>query len=118
LHIHSATTRKIEYRGSQLEALEIQPPPLILLPTVIAAFSNRRRLQAITNMQSAAIMGVSVAVLFSFSLILCHELVHHHRITSSPRQPLFSIKNGKNQASGTSLLCLFEPLFPISGDET
>ncbi|KAK2368568.1 hypothetical protein QL285_081753 [Trifolium repens] len=60
-------------------------------------------------------MGVSVAVLFSFSLILCHELAHHHRITSSAPQSLFSIKNGKNQASGTSLLCLFEPLFPISG---
>ncbi|WJX35231.1 hypothetical protein P8452_23250 [Trifolium repens] len=43
-------------RGSQLEALEIQPPPLILLPTVIAAFSNRRRSQAITDMHSAAFM--------------------------------------------------------------
>ncbi|WJX46558.1 hypothetical protein P8452_51527 [Trifolium repens] len=39
-------------------------------------------------MQSVAFMGVSAAVSFSLSLILCHELAHHHRITPSPPQPL------------------------------
>jgi hypothetical protein len=29
--------------------------------------------------------------------------------------PLFSKKNGQNQASGASFLCLLEPLFSISG---
>jgi hypothetical protein len=58
------------------------------LPTVIAAFSNRRRSHAITDMQSVTFMGVSAAVSFSLSLILCHELAHHHRITPSPPQPL------------------------------
>ncbi|KAK2402141.1 hypothetical protein QL285_051687 [Trifolium repens] len=91
------TTRKIEYRGSHIEALGIQPPPLILLPTVTAAFSNRRRSQAITDMHSEAFTGVSAAVhfpslLFSVtnSLITIASL-HHHR------NPLFSTKNGQNQ---------------------
>ncbi|WJX24579.1 hypothetical protein P8452_13667 [Trifolium repens] len=84
-------------RGSQLEALEIQPPPLILLPTVIAAFSNRRRSQAITDMHSAAFMGVSAAVHFLsllFSVtnsLITITLLHHHR------NPLFSTKKGQNQ---------------------
>jgi hypothetical protein len=57
-------------------------------------------------------VGVSAAVSFSLALILCHELDGdssplHHFITIAP---CFK-KNGQNQASGTSLLCLLEPLF-------
>ncbi|WJX76248.1 hypothetical protein P8452_59688 [Trifolium repens] len=77
-------------RGSQLEAHEIQPPPLILLPTVIAAFSNRRRSQAITDMHSEVFMGVSAAVHFlSLSLSLSYSLSRtrsspsHHFITTA-----------------------------------
>jgi hypothetical protein len=67
------------------------------LPTVIAAFSNRRRSQAITDMHSAAFMGVSAAVHFLsllFSVtnsLITIILLHHHR------NPLFSTKKGQNQ---------------------
>jgi hypothetical protein len=95
------------------------------LPTVIAAFSNRRRSHAITDMQSVAFMGVSAAVSFSLSLILCHELAHHHRITPSPPQPLVFKKEWAKSSFryfssllARTLVLNFRWWFSISGDET
>jgi hypothetical protein len=66
------------------------------LPTVIAAFSNRRRSQAITDMHSAAFMGVSAAVHFlslSYSLSRTHSSPSHYFITTATH--CFQQRKGK-----------------------
>ncbi|WJX89075.1 sinapoylglucose--choline O-sinapoyltransferase [Trifolium repens] len=50
---------------------------------------------------------------FSLSLILCHELAHHHRITSSPPQPIVFNKEWAKSISGAfnfTIASLDQPL--------
>jgi hypothetical protein len=90
------TTRKIEYSDGHLVALEIEPPPLLLLPTVIAAIPTAAAHKQLPTCNPRRLWVYPRRFIFPFSLILCHELIDsenrstsiHHRSLIQNRSSL------------------------------
>jgi hypothetical protein len=92
------TTRKIEYSDSQLVSLEIEPPPLLLLPTVIAAFPTATAHKQLPTCNQRRLWVYLWR--FHFPSLLFSVTNSLIRTTSSPPQPIVFNKEWAKSISG------------------